>query len=99
MSKIKDDLEDKKNLINEELDYFYQKEQELLNNLSQLAELRQDLLNGIKDDLKKLADVYAVNSEEEDINYQLCKNCSVPCENLYCDKCQYEIEQDPNYYH
>ena len=61
MAKIKDSIEDTKNLINEELDYLYQREQqllrngeELLNNISQVMELRQDLLNGIKDDFKKL---------------------------------------------
>ena len=70
MAKIKDSIEDTKNLINEELDYLYQREQqllrngeELLNNISQVMELRQDLLNGIKDDLKKLQDVWQVDSE------------------------------------
>lgn len=34
--------------------------------------------------------------DDDDINF--CKNCSVPCANLYCDECQYQLEQDPNYF-
>lgn len=29
---------------------------------------------------------------------ELCRNCSIPCENLYCDACQHDIEQEPNYF-
>ena len=73
MSKIKEQIEidRNKNLINEELDYLYNKEQDLLQNIKDVMELRQDLLNGIKDDLEKLADVYKVRDEEEDTNYNL----------------------------
>ena len=87
------DIEKEKNLINEELDYFYQKEQELLGNLSTVMELRQDLLNGLKDDLKKLSNIYKQDNEiEVDVeSIGMCKNCSTPCFNLYCDECDKEI--------
>lgn len=68
MSKIKEQIEidRNKNLINEELDYLYTREKDLLENITDVMNLRQDLLNGIKDDLKKLADLYEVKEVKED---------------------------------
>lgn len=34
----------------------------------------------------------------EDNELRFCNNCSVPCSNLYCDKCQSEIENGSEYY-
>lgn len=67
MSKIKEQIEidRNKNLINEELDYLYTREKDLLENITDVMNLRQDLLNGIKDDLKKLADLYEVKEVKE----------------------------------
>lgn len=98
MSKIKDSIEDEKDLINKELDYFYFKEKELLGNIADVLELRQSLIAGLKDDLKRLADVYKVKDEEEDTKMELCRNCSIPSENIYCETCQREIENGSDYY-
>lgn len=67
MSRIKEQIEidRNKNLINEELDYLYTREKDLLENITDVMNLRQDLLNGIKDDLKKLADLYEVKEVKE----------------------------------
>lgn len=32
------------------------------------------------------------------LKFKVCKNCSIPCSNTYCDECQHQIEQDPSYF-
>lgn len=75
MSKTKEqlDIENEKNLILEELDYFYNKEKDLMQNISDVMELRQDLIDGIKSDLKKLTDLYSVRDEITDKEWEQCK--------------------------
>jgi hypothetical protein len=53
----------------------------------------EDKLNFINEELD-----YLYHSGRNDASKDICNSCGALCEELYCDKCQYEIENIDGYW-